>query len=260
MSRPALTRALASAAVLLVWTAGSALAQVSDVSSAQSSDPFAAYHSMLSSAADEVLASGKMPPDLGPSLDPSTASRSAPQPVPARKPPATNRALARVEDLRPIIDPILRAEGVPTALAAVVLIESGGQPTALSPKGARGIWQFMPDTARRYGLVVDGDRDERTDVVKSTRAAARYLKDLYGIFDSWPLALAAYNAGEEFVQAALGRAGGTGFEAISSRLPLETRNYVPAVLRAMRQFGEAIYASQPARESSHVLYADGDFE
>ena len=71
---------------------------------------------------------------------------------------------------------------------AVVLVESGGRPTALSAKGALGIWQLMPQTARRYGLTVTPEKDERLDVLKATRAAARYLHDLYGQFSDWKLA------------------------------------------------------------------------
>jgi membrane-bound lytic murein transglycosylase D len=143
-------------------------------------------------------------------------------------------AVDRVTRLRATLDPILSAEGVPNDVLAVVLVESGGRMSALSPKGARGLWQFMPDTARRYGLAVTGDRDERIEVAKSTRAAARYLRDLYQRFGDWRLAFAAYNAGEQAVERAAARTGHRDFSRIERALPAETRNYVPAVMNAMQ--------------------------
>jgi membrane-bound lytic murein transglycosylase D len=145
------------------------------------------------------------------------------------------RAVQRVQALRPALEPILREEEVPPQMAAVVLVESGGRITALSPKGARGLWQIMPDTAHRYGLVVSAAIDERLDLYKSTRAAAHYLRDLHAQFGDWPLALAAYNAGADVVQRAIDHASSRDFTLIAraGMLPLETRNYVPAVLGAM---------------------------
>jgi membrane-bound lytic murein transglycosylase D len=115
------------------------------------------------------------------------------------------------------------------------LFESGGLPTALSLKGARGVWQFMPDTARRYGLVVDGARDDRIDVVRSTHAAARYLRGLRARFGDWSLALAAYNAGEAAVRDAISDGASLAFGSIRDhgRLPIETLRYVPAIKAAM---------------------------
>jgi len=110
---------------------------------------------------------------------------------------------------------------------------------ALSPKGARGIWQFMPDTARRYGLEVTVDRDERIEVVKSTRAAAHYLRNLYQRCGDWRMAFAAYNAGEQVVEHTATRTGHTDFSRIERALPAETRNYVPAVMRAMELLGSS---------------------
>ncbi|MGB9873442.1 MAG: lytic transglycosylase domain-containing protein, partial [Hydrogenobacter sp.] len=96
---------------------------------------------------------------------------------------------------------------------------------AVSRSGAAGLWQFISSTARRYGLRVDDQVDERFDVIKSTEAAVRYLKDLYNMFGSWELALAAYNCGENCVKS---RTAGVDFWITKDMLPLETRNYVPA--------------------------------
>jgi soluble lytic murein transglycosylase-like protein len=151
-------------------------------------------------------------------------------------------AAARLDLLRPILDPILRNRGVPTELAAVVLVESGGRSMALSPKGARGLWQLMPDTARRYGLRVDEVQDDRIDLFKATDAAARYLHDLYAQFGDWKLALAAYNTGEANVGSAILRAHTQDFDQLTNlrMLPLETRDYVPRVLATARLIGQPL--------------------
>ena len=144
-------------------------------------------------------------------------------------------ALWRMARIRPTLESILAEEGVPPRFAAVVLIESGANPEALSPKAARGLWQFVPETARRYGLVVSDRRDDRIDQFKSTHAAARYLRDLYRTFGDWRLALAAYNAGEGALQQAVRRGGSFNFQLLSDLklIPAETRSYVPAVLAAV---------------------------
>lgn len=142
--------------------------------------------------------------------------------------------LARMNTYRDTFARILEEEGVPVGLLGVALVESGFNPLARSPKGARGIWQFMPATAERYGLQVSSGLDHRTHPEHSTRAAARYLRDLYGMFGDWKLALAGYNAGEGRVQSIINRTGIRDYEEMSRRglLPLETRKYVPAVLAA----------------------------
>ena len=219
-------------------------------------DPFGQLDKALSSAADDLLTAAAQRSGQPPAVD--SAHAQSPATTGALKTSVgggRKKALQRVEQLRPVIEPILREEGVPTHLAAVVLIESGGQPAALSSKGARGIWQFMPDTARRYGLTVSPVKDERLDVQKSTRAAARYLRDLYARFGDWPLALAAYNAGEEAVSAAVEKASGKDFRSVSDSLPLETRKYVPAVLEATGQLSNPRTAQLLARSAVPVLYA-----
>jgi soluble lytic murein transglycosylase-like protein len=196
--------------------------------------PFAALQERLNQAADAVLRQAQQPPPAAAVQPPRPVEASGGQPD-AGTPSPSPAAATRVEQLRPLVEPILRSEGIPPEMIAVLLVESAGNPLALSPKGARGLWQFMPETARRYGLRVDGERDERLDLVLSTRAAARYLRDLYRRFGDWPLALAAYNAGAVQVERAVARAGEADFWRLSAQrlLPQETRAYVPAVLGAM---------------------------
>jgi membrane-bound lytic murein transglycosylase D len=135
------------------------------------------------------------------------------------------------------IESILKANSLPPQLTAVIMVESAGDPMALSPKGARGLWQLMPDTARRYGLRVDSQVDERVDAIRSTYAAVRYLADLYQMFNDWPLALAAYNTGENRIQRVMDRTGIRRFSEMADRqlLSAETIKYVPAVLNLMRR-------------------------
>ena len=198
-------------------------------------DVFASVHTRLADAADRTLAAALEDRPwmrTGSPVADSDASANTVEPVVRLR-----AAVGRVQQLRPIIEPILRDEGVPSELSAVILVESGGILTALSPKGARGIWQFMPDTARRYGLVISNGRDDRLDIARSTHAAARYLRDLHQQFGDWQLAFAAYNAGENAVDRALGRFGRGDFSAIQGALPQETRNYVPAILQAIATLG-----------------------
>jgi soluble lytic murein transglycosylase-like protein len=150
-------------------------------------------------------------------------------------------ALARYSERYNILSRILAEENLPAELLAVALVESGFNPQALSPKGARGIWQLMPATAQRYGLTVDPMNDHRTSPERSTRAAARYLRDLYQQFGDWKLALAAYNAGEDRIQRIIDRTGIRDFDEMARRgmLPLETRNYVPAVIVVWKRMSES---------------------
>ncbi len=100
----------------------------------------------------------------------------------------------KAEKIFPIIEPILRAYGIPDDFKYVPLVE-GGFSEGTSPKGAKGLWQFMPGTARAYGLKVGNGVDDRKNIRKSTIAACRYIKGLYEEFNSWTLAAAAYNNG-----------------------------------------------------------------
>ncbi|RKD15272.1 murein transglycosylase [Pelobium manganitolerans] len=108
----------------------------------------------------------------------------------------TLRLHQRAEIWFPIIEPILKKYGVPEDFKYIPLVETGMTRGLYSPKGAAGVWQFMPETARDYGLTVNGKVDERMNVRLATVAAARYIKDLYKQFNSWTLAAAAYNGGE----------------------------------------------------------------
>jgi membrane-bound lytic murein transglycosylase D len=142
------------------------------------------------------------------------------------------RALARSGRYRDMMLPILKEEGVPQDLIYLAQAESGFHALAVSRVGARGIWQFMASRARGYGLSHNMYVDDRQDPQKSTRAAARHLKDLYGQFGDWYLAMAAYNSGPGTVQAAVKRTGYADFWELYQRnvLPKETRNYVPIIL------------------------------
>jgi membrane-bound lytic murein transglycosylase D len=134
----------------------------------------------------------------------------------------------------PMIQRIFRERGLPEELAYTAMIESGFSPRAVSRVGAKGMWQFMEATGRRYGLVINRWLDERLDPVKSTMAAAEYLGDLYGLFGHWFLAQAGYNAGEARVGRAIQRARTSDFWALTQtrHLPDETKLFVPQILAA----------------------------
>lgn len=145
-----------------------------------------------------------------------------------------NSSTSRLGASREGFEKVFESEGVPKNLIWLGLVESGFQPQARSPKQAVGMWQLIPSTAERFGLRVSGNLDDRLDPMMSARAAARYLKFLHDRFQDWPLSLAAYNAGEARVQAALAKAERKNVWALidSGLLPEETRAYVPAVLAA----------------------------
>ncbi len=142
------------------------------------------------------------------------------------------RALTLSGRYREMIERILKEEGVPQDLIYLAQAESGFHPYAVSRAGARGIWQFMGSRARAYDLHHDSWVDDRQDPEKSTRAAARHLKDLYNQFGDWYLAMAAYNSGPGTVQSAVKRTGYADFWELYRRnvLPKETRNYVPIIV------------------------------
>ena len=145
-----------------------------------------------------------------------------------------SRVLALAQYYFPMIEEELLRAGLPVELRAMAIIESALQVKAVSRVGASGLWQFMPVTARAYGLEVNSMVDERFDPYKSTNAACKYMKDLYKMYNDWSLAIAAYNCGPGNVNKALARAGGNpqSFWEVYWYLPSETRGYVPAFIAA----------------------------
>ena len=133
----------------------------------------------------------------------------------------------------PMIEEVFDGYGLPLELRAMAVIESAMNPRAVSKAKAKGMWQFMYRTALSYNLKINSFVDERLDPVASTDAAARFLRDLHGIFGDWSLAIAAYNCGAGNVNKAIRRAGGKrSFWDIYPYLPRETRGYVPAFIAA----------------------------
>ena len=160
------------------------------------------------------------------------------------------RGLARSGRFTPMIERVFQEEGLPKDLAQVAMVESSFIPRARSPKAACGIWQFIPETGRNYGLNSNGYIDERNDPEKATRAAARYLRFLYDLFHDWYLAMAAYNAGEGKIVRTMEKTGLTDFWqlAASGLLKPQTQNYVPAVIAS------TLIAKNPAHYGFEVEY------
>ncbi len=157
---------------------------------------------------------------------------------------AFSRWLSRSERYIPMMKEVLRKEGLPADLVYVAMIESGFTPHAVSWANAVGPWQFISGTGKRYALRIDPWIDERRDPLKSTVAAALYLKELYSLFNNdWYLAAAGYNAGENKILRAISRYNTRDFWEMSkgSYLKRETKEYVPKLLAA------AIIAKEPAR-------------
>lgn len=143
-------------------------------------------------------------------------------------------SLNRHDHYREMFRKAFRKYGVPEEFTLLAVVESACNTKAKSKAGAVGIWQFMPETARSYGLVVDGAVDERYDPVKSTDAAARYIRDLEKSLGTWSLALMSYNCGKGRLQNALKACGDRlSYEELYRHLPQETREYLPALVAAM---------------------------
>lgn len=162
---------------------------------------------------------------------------------------ALNRSLTHLPEMMAILE----QHGVPPELVYIALVESRFRANARSQQGAAGPWQLMAGTARSLGLKVRNQVDERLDPIQSTRAAAKYLRDLYLRFGSWPLVLAAYNAGGGMVAKALDRVGVETYWELHQmrRLSLQTRQFVPKVLAAihvarnLERYGFEIKGSVP---------------
>jgi len=155
----------------------------------------------------------------------------------------------------PIFEDIFNRYGLPQELKAMAVIESALNPVAVSRAGAKGMWQFMYNTAKTYGLKIDSYVDERLDVEKAADAAARYLLDQYNIFGDWCLAISAYNCGAGNVNKAIRRAGTKDFWSIYPYLPRETRGYMPAfvgALYAMTYYKEYGIVPEPMQMPAHI--------
>jgi membrane-bound lytic murein transglycosylase D len=206
---------------------------------------------------EPILTLGQDPSDPGPGPDLQTSDGSETQsfspPTPAVPIPdnaevrfflerfqtgyrraVVERWIERSGRYAEMIQGVLRGKGMPEDLMFTAMIESGFDPVAVSRAGAKGLWQFMAPTARRYGLRVDRWVDERLDPEKSTLAAARYLRDLHALFGSWELAKAGYNAGEMTVLRAMKAFGTSDFWELTRGRILreETKNFIPAIQAA----------------------------
>ena len=149
-----------------------------------------------------------------------------------RRRKSTETIIGRSAIYFPIFENALIRHGIPTDLKYLAIVESALDPTANSPVGARGLWQFMRGTGRQYNLRITKYVDERSDPHMSSDAAARYLQDLFERYNDWSLAIAAYNCGPGRVNKAIAKANSKDYWTIMRYLPKETRNYVPAFIAA----------------------------
>lgn len=159
-----------------------------------------------------------------------------------------------------------RRAGLPTDLVWLSMIESGHNPTIVSPAGAAGLWQFMPESGRMYGLTVDRWVDERRDPARSTQAAIRFLSDLYQRFGNWELAMGAYNMGYAGMSRAIAKYNSNDYWTLSrleSGIPWETTLYVPkifalaVVMNNPKEFGLANIQADPAVSFDTILVEPG---
>lgn len=167
-----------------------------------------------------------------------------------------SRMLALSQNYFPLYERIFKDRNVPEELKYISVIESSLNPNAVSPVGAAGLWQFMPGTARLYGLTVSEWQDERKDTEKACNAAASFLQDSYLLYNDWLLAIASYNCGRNNIRWAMDKSGGKKtFWELRDYLPVETRNYVPAfiatayIMANYRQLRITPGAAPPVNES-----------
>lgn len=168
------------------------------------------------------------------------------------------RLISQSSQYIPRMKEIFREEGLPEELVYLAFVESGFNPWSSSPGRCVGMWQFTEATGRRYGLRIDTWVDERRDPEKSTRAAARHLRDLYQTFRSWDLAIAAYNAGEKAISDSLSRKGANEFWDLypSGGLSKATREFVPKVMAAILVAQEEQTGSQEAYQEEQLWRFD----
>ena len=144
------------------------------------------------------------------------------------------RLMAISEYYFPLFEEALAKQNVPLEIKYLAVVESALNPKAVSRVGATGLWQFMYQTGKQYGLNVDSYVDDRSDPLKASEAAAQYMSNMYKIFGDWELVLASYNSGAGNVSKAIRRSGGQqNFWNIRKHLPQETQGYVPAFLATM---------------------------
>jgi membrane-bound lytic murein transglycosylase D len=177
------------------------------------------------------------------------------------------RYLANAAQHLPAVKATTKDNGLPDDMAYLVMLESGANPGARSPANALGMWQFMPATARSYGLRVDSWVDERLDAHKSTKAAMLYLKDLYGMFGCWRLALSAYNSGENKLNKVLCQEDASEYDEICSsrHLKRETREFFPRFLamahiaKNPERYGFARLPEKAEAPAHDLITVDGSY-
>ena len=177
------------------------------------------------------------------------------------------RYLVNAAEHLPTVKATTKENGLPDDIAYLVMLESGANPEARSPANALGMWQFMSATARSYGLRVDSWVDERLDPQKSTKAAMLYLKDLYGMFGCWRLALSAYNSGENKLNKVLCQEDASDYDEICSspRLKRETREFFPRFLamahiaKNPEKYGFARLPDKAEEPKHDLITVDGSY-